>query len=436
MLPTGFKLPNLDGPSENDTLPHETNGLIQESNHEEHSEVLIDLNSGDEDLEELYDEEYEDFTGEGEFSSSPEEIVQGMVIDTKVNTTNNVTVIKLKVEEELIYLRINYLINDSSRGDLLTASVDSESVTRTKSGILAFDVIEVLEIEPNSNDEIFKEATGKEEPKEIKPKQQKKKKEKKPNKEPKDGFFAKVSKAIQEMKDEMASDKEFIDSDSDYEDDSQNNEKEEKENEKPKKKSSKGNKRRNPLRFLFDLYLKVANLIFSGIKNFNSLMSNIPIIGIPFKLLNKINIVFRWISYLWLIIILLIFNISLSFLIPTKPSFINKPQKQSQVKQDKNTKDKTIKTLKNGDVSLSQNSVTFGDGEVIVNITNSSIGYADFYLTTTAKEKSLIPFVGKKTVCTSPTTVLNVNETKDISLKCGEKIDIKKTSKVDIIIDN
>ena len=75
-------------------------------------------------------------------------------------------------------------------------------------------------------------------------------------------------------------------------------------------------------------------------------------------------------------------------------------------------------------------------GEMKATVKNNGTIVADFYLTSTIKEKKKIPFLGEKTSCKSNFTVIDINDEKTLTFKCDIPLKEAKIKNIDISLNN
>lgn len=368
--------------------------LEDEDNYEEESSDNESISYYEEEEEE---EEYEDELESGE--------LEGTVIDVKLNMENEITVVKLETDTKgIVYLKIPYIEELVEKGKRISAQYEEEQNSATKTGIPIFVGygIVVLDSQPIWT---------------------KKKKDSRSSDKPraKKSFFDKLKSAVNEVKGELNGNK---DDTNDYEDEENEDPKEinrEKENERPKNKKRQG-KKGSPI---ITLYLTIADLIYSFIMGVINFLSKIPLLGRLLGILKFLDPVIKFLSRLWLLFLILFIWAGTSLF----TNLIDKSQNENVIPE-------SSEVLKKDNISIIVKSKDLKGDMITVNLQNSSEIYADFYLTATIKEKSFIPFLGKKSECIGQVIVLGIEEEKTGTLKCDAKFDEAKIKNLDINIDN
>lgn len=368
--------------------------LEDEDNYEEESSDNESISYYEEEEEE---EEYEDELESGE--------LEGTVIDVKLNMENEITVVKLETDTKgIVYLKIPYIEELVEKGKRISAQYEEEQNSATKTGIpifIGYGIV-VLDSRP-----IWK----------------KEKKDPRSSDRPKTkkSFFDKLKSAANEVKGELNGNK---DDTNDYEDEENEDLKEtnrEKENERPKNEKRQG-KKKSPI---ITLYLAIADLIYSFIMGVINFLSKIPLLGRLLGILKFLDPVIKFLSRLWLLFVILFIWVGTSLF----TNLIDKSQNENVIPE-------SSEVLKKDNISIIVKSKELKGDMITVDLQNSSEIYADFYLTATIKEKSFIPFLGKKSECIGQVIVLGIEEEKPGTLKCDAKFDKAKIKNLDINIDN
>ncbi len=372
---------------------------------EEDNEDLEELKDIDEevDLEPIDDEEnrltdrIEDQNNELLFAddsieSETEDII-GIVKGTKISSTLQETGVRLLRLDtnELIYIHEDQ-INPLEKESEVIATVITSSERRNSSGLVVYDAVSIVESQQVTEDSDTN-ATGVEE-------------------SPKKNNW--LNNIIKSIKDEYATkggDK--AKNDSPENEEAENDPNEEADDVQDKRepvRRPKREKRKN-------IYILISDLIYSAIMIVLNTLSKIPLIGRLFAILLAFNGVFKIISRLWLLILLFFVFLfgGLKMIMP------------------KSTEG-TVLTKENTSIIITNQK--YEAGEMKATVKNNGTIVADFYLTSTIKEKKKIPFLGEKTSCKSNFTVIDINDEKTLTFKCDIPLKEAKIKNIDISLNN
>lgn len=378
-------------------------------------EELIDIN----DLEDEYVEEqednsdfYEEISNETETPLS--EIIKGTVVDVKFsNEDEELTVVKLEVDYAgLVYLRIPYLEYAIKQGMTISSQVDPDETAETSTGILVYVGydINILSM-PGNEKPIIKEDVPSSKPKSKKNKGN-------------ESIIDKIKNALAEAKSELKNPNKEDDKDyeNEYDEDPEEQEPEQEERKPKDKKNNKPKKKSG----IVTLYKTIANIIYSFIMKIIEFLGKIPLIGRVLGLLKVIGPVIKFLSLLWLPILIVILWGSTSLF----AGMLNKTPSSTPDSVDR-PKDSIV--LKKDDTEIMVTKQTYDKGTVTVEFQNTGEMYADFYFELGIKEKKLF---GKKGDCLGPITVSAPSSKAKSVLKCDIKPDEAKLKGIDITVNN
>lgn len=385
-----FKLPSLDDVPSTPDYEQDDSSVF---NSIDTDESLIDLNDPDEEADYTDEEDYDTFNDDvSDDTIAQFKEITGTINAVKINESNNSTAIQFdSVEEGLVYLQDNEVNYIAEKNMFARVLVDTENVGKTKTGITVYQSIELT---PIDNVPFIEESVPEE-------------REVKNNKL---SFPDKIRKAIDDVKSELRGESSENEDDSDDEAALQEDDNEKRPKKKNKKKPSS----------IKLLYLTIADFLLSIIMKFIQLLSRIPLLGKIFKLLEKLEPLFKFITRLWLLILIMIVFL-----------FTNLVPKVFNSDTDSN-----LISIEKDEITLTIDDVKYTDGTINLNAKNSSNIFADFYLTAEVKERKAIPFLGKKSTCKSDFTVLGIDEKKEITLKCDSNFKDTKMKNIDIVLDN
>lgn len=344
------------------------------------SEDLIELNDDDFEIDEELD-----YTETN--SSAFPRLVNGEIIDIqKIEKASLVTITGVDNKTYIIKTKVSEA-NQMKMSDLVEVFINEEPVLENDNWL--FTDYELINVSPNSSLNQIKEQNPFNS------------KTEKPANQSKLGFFEKIKN---EIKNELNENKNHPERFND-----EINEEESK-NDTPQKEKKSKKKKLNKKNF----YVLISNKIYDFILSFLKKLSNIPIIGKLFTLLSKFSFILKLISYLWLIWIILVVMFILSLF---------------------GGKQNEVETLTTGETKIEILSKEIDSNEIRLKVKNDSSIYANFYLEAKVKDKNVIPFFGKTVECKSEITVLNIDEQKDIIIKCPIE-DKKSTIKELSLIEN
>lgn len=316
--------------------------------------------------------------------------VVGVIEGVRVNKEKELTAIKFRRDDdgELIYLQEDQM-NPLLNGERVVASINLDSKTTNGKNIAVYDAISVIPVSIMNENDDYEE----------------------PNDEVKPPSNPKGLKGIlQAIKAEYASKGQGQPSQPDEDTEEEADEDEENpEPIKPKlqKKGRNASKR--------NLYIIVADFLYDTTMSILNSLSKIPLIGKVFALLKSLDGIFKLLSRLWLIILIVIILLT--------TGLINKV---------KGKVDGT--TLSKGNVTLQVTKPIYADNKITMKVKNTSKVYADFYLTSNVR--SGLPLIGKKTTCESEFTVLSLDQEKEITLVCKSPQKQAKVTNTDIQLNN
>ena len=352
---------------------------------------LYDLEDEDDEEDEELDEE--DTTEELPYKTVPVGLgvvdVVGVIEGVRVNKEKELTAIKFRRDDdgELIYLQEDQM-NPLLNGERVVASINLDSKTTNGKNIAVYDAISVIPVSIMNENDDYEE----------------------PNDEVKPPSNPKGLKGIlQAIKAEYASKGQGQPSQPDEDTEEADEDEEDPEPIKPKlqKKGRNASKR--------NLYIIVADFLYDTTMSILNSLSKIPLIGKVFALLKSLDGIFKLLSRLWLIILIVIILLT--------TGLVNKV---------KGKVDGT--TLSKGNVTLQVTKPIYADNKITMKVKNTSKVYADFYLTSNVR--SGLPLIGKKTTCESEFTVLSLDQEKEITLVCKSPQKQAKVTNTDIQLNN
>lgn len=326
--------------------------------------------------------------------------VTGVVQDVKIDMSEELTVIKLETNDGIVYLRIPYVEYAAEKGFLISSEYDEDETTVSKSGVTVYESFNITVISVDGQ-------------KAVEEKKPLRKKERKNN-----GISSWFKNAIDAVKDEAGSSRK--DDTDDYEDSYSEDDYDDDEDIKPKERDKKGS--RKPKNKRRGIYSSIANVIYSVIMGAVGFLSKVPIVGRIVSILNLLDPVIKFLSMLWLPILLLFLWGGVS----TVTNIVDKVSNSSSssIKGDK---------LSNEEVKLVVTNKKYSNGEVNVDFVNTSDYYVDFYFTGEIKEKG---FNGDVIECKSPVSVLPPDEKSSVTLKCDSNPKDAKIKRIDIALSN
>lgn len=431
---SGFGLPSLDEitPPEETKAPS-TVRTVEEPSLEEVSDELQDLsdedlgldvedfdgelpdvNEDEEDLayfERIGDEDLEDEPTEipePTFEEEVEEVkddtvadfgkLTGVIQKVRVGNDKDKTDFQLRTDDgEVVYLKEDEANYGIRQGDRVVATVDLEDVGATKTGVAVYTAIMVeLSALAAAEEEAVEEET---------PKASKKSKKGKGPGPKKAGGLAGIVAAIKDELNEGKKDR------GDYEEEPEEEEERPKKAKKTKPAKGKGGGA------LKELYLTVADFILEAWKAGIGFLSALPLVGKVFGLLKALTPIIKLVSRLWGLIVLLIIYLILS------P--IGGADKADKVDVGENER-----LIETEEVSLVTTGETFADGQLKLTVVNKGDIYADTALSAKIKEDKFL--FGKKSDCDSGFFMLAPGEKRELSLKCGVKMEHAKVKSIDI----
>lgn len=378
-----FELPPLDDKLTKNTETSFNSDDINSFTEEDNDNLI--------DIEEPYD--IEDSADENIESSAELSLLMGTVIETKVNDNDDLTIIKLKKDMvETVYIQLDKANHELKSGQNILVEYNPEFTNETKTGIPVFSA-ESIEIDDdtvnyvNPVEDLDSDANTDDEPVD-------------------NSIKGKINNAIAAVKAELANSKNS--SPEDEEKDDEDSEPEEEEEKKPKEKKKRKSKKKGK-----NLYIRIADWLYTIITKGISIIGRLPLIGRILRVLGLLNPIIKFITRLWLPILIII-----AFLL-FKPT--DKIPQQNEI-----IKDDTSILILNSEIKNDQ---------ITLEIKNNSNLYADFYFTATVKQKSWNPFSKKTTECISPIIVLGIDEETTTTLTCDVALDNAELQNSDIVIN-
>lgn len=380
----GFELPGLEPLNNEESIKERApdEGSFNSEGLDREDPLLIPVDEFEEEnIIDLEDEEEEDDT------VAQFEDITGKIIDVKINRDRTLTAVKLQRDNGSLVLlqeeEANYTLK---KGDYVSASVDSESATKTKSGLYSLLAISIMTL--SREDERLTPASPPIEKDEI---------PKSIGSSKRGGIKSLWTQALDELKGNKGKGKQ---PEEPYSEEQKNKEK----------------KPRGAVKKKKNIYLTVANSLYSLLSKPISLIKKVPVLG---KIAPLLDTLVRCVTYLWGVILVLIVAL---FLIPMGNSG---PAKEKASGQEVKADNITLDIQK---TSLSGQVLTL-EGK------NLSDVYADTYMSATVKTKGLNPF-RKKAKCEGPYTNIAPKNSFSVKLKCDISIENGSIKTIELHNDN
>lgn len=399
------------------------------------------------------EEDFESISFEGdETNSSSSFFIEGEVKRIMKDEDKQLVVYKIETGNDIVLIRDDDINLQVSEGDIIQAKVDEDDSITTDGGAKAYEAY-FVDITKHKVDEDFVVNDVTVSDSSLQSKQGKG-----------DGRFSfkeSIKAAIAAVKEESLQSKNF-DDDNDFEDDYyadnyEDEDKNEKGNNNDGGRGKRSNNRGNPFKWLINLYKKIAMIIFNVIMKPIKWLSDIPIIGFIFKLVDKLSGVIKFIAYLWLPILIFILIGMGKLVLPSADTpkdivenvtstgkdavesgkdKLNNDKNEEKTKNKKDKKDKGAADLSKNEPNNEPAKIDVNVGELktgktpTIELSNDGNVYADVYADITLNKKGMF---SKSNKCTTETTLIPPKSKKSVTIKCDNPIESSKIKKFDII---